>query len=100
MKTQISIYRAGNIDESCNGVNITIETQDYDVDTTSIYNRAIAELVPFLKSLKDWNNFEGKPMRKVEMEVRDYTDRDHPMGNMDVTVLQNHGIHEADNKAQ
>lgn len=99
MKRQYSIYQDGNIDESCDGVRITVETTDYHANSAAIYARAIAELSEFLPKLSQWLDHEGKEIRKVGLEIRDFTDRENPMGHSRELILQNHEIYEPDNKA-
>ena len=98
MKTTFNISEGGGL-ESCNGISITVQTEDYHRNSTAIYKKVIDALTKELEHLEGFKDSEGKKMIKVELEIRDYSEREYPNGMPRVITLQDHTIHEADNKA-
>jgi hypothetical protein len=99
MKTIFNISESETGGEGCNGVSITVQTEDYHRDSTAIYNKVIDVLSELLPALSGFKDSEGKEMAKVELEIRDYSEREYPNGMPRVITLQDHTIYEAGNKA-
>lgn len=98
MKTKYSVWPSYGGDDSCNGVSITVETEDYHRDSTAIYKRIIEVLTESLPMLKSWEDSDGNQLKKVELEIRDYSEREYPNGMPNVITLQNNTIPESDGR--